>query len=101
MINKLNHAHPESIVTNNKDDSGSYKLSDAVKKGAKWEGPDLDASKNISNNSDAAQSLAKDTKGDLNISGALRRSAIDQDLNQSDQKSAAIKQQILEYPSGN
>lgn len=101
MINKLNYAHPESIVTNNKDDSGTYKLSNTAKTGAKWEGPDLDAGKNIQNNSDAAQAFAKDTKGELNINGALRRSAIDQDLNQSDQKSAAIKQQILEYPSGN
>lgn len=67
---------------------------------AKWEGPDLDAGKKI-NDSGASQALAKDAKGELNISGALRRSAIDQDLDQSDQKNAAIKQQILEYPSGN
>lgn len=98
MINKLNHAHPESIVTNNKDDSGTYKLSNTAKTGAKWEGPDLDAGKNIQNDSKASQALARESKGERKISGDLRRSEIDQDLNKSDN---SIKQQILEYPSGN
>jgi hypothetical protein len=100
MINKLNplaksNAHPESIVTNNKDDGGTYKLSNSEKPSAKWEGPDFDAAKNIEN---ASHALARDSKGERKISGDLRRSEIDQDLDQSKQ---SIKQQILEYPGGN
>jgi hypothetical protein len=98
MINKLNHAYPQSIVTNNKDDSGSYKLSNNSKTSAKWEGRDLDAGKNIQNDSKASKALARDSKGERQITGDLRRSEIDQDLNKSDN---CIKQQILEYPSGN
>jgi hypothetical protein len=75
---------------------------DSEKSCAKWTGPEFDAAKNIHNDSDASQArnVAMDAKGTLNTNGALRRSVIDQDLDQPDM-AASIKQQILEYPSGN
>jgi hypothetical protein len=85
-----------------KVDSGNsifHPCVESEKNSAKLTGSELDAVKNIQNDSDPAQaqSVAKDAKVALHANGNLCRSLIDQDL---DQAKNCIKQQILEYPTG-